>query len=104
MGSGKVLREKAVRDAKEINDGNENHTNKNITKKQKKKTKRRSSSLARFGCLRIETDDNGGVDMEVEFPGKRNEPTHLVVMVNGIIGRLISVFCLFLNLKLKFLN
>ncbi|XVF39732.1 hypothetical protein PTKIN_Ptkin01aG0056300 [Pterospermum kingtungense] len=78
------VREKGVDDAKEIKDGNDNRTNK--IKKKQKKTKRRSSSLARFGCLRIETDDNGGVDMEVEFPGKGNDPTHLVVMVNGIIG------------------
>ncbi|OMO57465.1 hypothetical protein COLO4_35370 [Corchorus olitorius] len=74
------VREKEV-DAKEIKDEDENK------KKQKtKKKKRRSPSLARFGCLRVESDNNGGVDMEVEFPGERNNPTHLVIMVNGIIG------------------
>ncbi|OMO50870.1 hypothetical protein CCACVL1_30174 [Corchorus capsularis] len=74
------VREKGV-DAKEIKDEDENK------KKQKtKKKKRRSPSLARFGCLRVESDKNGGVDMEVEFPGERNNPTHLVIMVNGIIG------------------
>ncbi|XVE95095.1 hypothetical protein REPUB_Repub02eG0067000 [Reevesia pubescens] len=71
--------EKEVDDAKEIKDKNENNTN-NIKKE------RRSSSLARFGCLRMESDETGGVEMEVEFPGERNDPTHLVVMVNGING------------------
>ena len=76
------VRAKEVDDAEEINDGKDNNTN-NVKKK------RRSSSLVRFGCLRMESEENGGVDMEVEFPGQRNDPTHLVVMVNGIIGRLI---------------
>ncbi|EOY15619.1 Alpha/beta-Hydrolases superfamily protein, putative [Theobroma cacao] len=84
-GDSSRVREKEVDDAEGIKDGNENNNNKK-KRKQKKKKKRRSSSLVRFGCLRMESDENGGVDMEVEFPGERNDPTHLVIMVNGIIG------------------
>ncbi|XWS24049.1 hypothetical protein CRYUN_Cryun28dG0067600 [Craigia yunnanensis] len=75
------VRAKEVDDAEEIKDGNDNNSNTNNIKK-----KRRSSSLVRFGCLRMESVENRGVDMEVEFPGERNDPTHLVVMVNGING------------------
>ncbi|XP_021284937.1 uncharacterized protein LOC110417071 isoform X2 [Herrania umbratica] len=86
-GDSSRVREKEVDDAEGIKDGNENSNNKKKQKqRQKKKKKRRSSSLVRFGCLRMESDENGGVDMEVEFPGDRNDPTHLVIMVNGIIG------------------
>ncbi|VVA90677.1 unnamed protein product [Arabis nemorensis] len=35
-----------------------------------------------MGCLRAESDKSGNVD----FPGQLAEPTHLVVMVNGLIG------------------
>ncbi|XP_022768581.1 putative lipase ROG1 [Durio zibethinus] len=88
---GERVREKDVDNAEEIKDENNNNTNKimklkKTKKQQKKKNKRKASSLARFGCLRMESDENGGVDMEVEFPGERNQPTHLVVLVNGIIG------------------
>ncbi|XP_010458329.1 PREDICTED: putative lipase YOR059C [Camelina sativa] len=40
----------------------------------------------RMGCLRAESDESGNIDLTVDFPGKRTEPTHLVVMVNGLIG------------------
>ncbi|KAG4157834.1 hypothetical protein ERO13_D02G087400v2 [Gossypium hirsutum] len=52
----------------------------------KTKKNRRSLSFPRFGCLRTKSHENGGVDMEVQFQGERNNPTHLVIMVNGIIG------------------
>uniref|UniRef100_A0A1J3IT68 DUF676 domain-containing protein n=1 Tax=Noccaea caerulescens TaxID=107243 RepID=A0A1J3IT68_NOCCA len=39
-----------------------------------------------MGCLRAESDKSGNVDLTVDFPGERAEPTHLVVMVNGLIG------------------
>ncbi|EFH68803.1 hypothetical protein ARALYDRAFT_471117 [Arabidopsis lyrata subsp. lyrata] len=39
-----------------------------------------------MGCLRAESDESGNVDLTVDFPGERTEPTHLVVMVNGLIG------------------
>ncbi|XVE70261.1 hypothetical protein DITRI_Ditri10aG0058200 [Diplodiscus trichospermus] len=91
-GDSGLVQEKEVDDAEEIKVRNENDTDKiknqqqQNNNKRKKKKKRRSSSLPRFGCFRVETDENGGVDMEVEFPGERNDPTHLVIMVNGIIG------------------
>lgn len=88
--SGKVP-EKEVDVAEEIEVRNDNNIINNQQQKKKKKKKKRSLSMARFGCLRVESDENGGVDMEVEFSGERNDPTHLVIMVNGIIGRLISV-------------
>ncbi|PPR99158.1 hypothetical protein GOBAR_AA21505 [Gossypium barbadense] len=87
-GNSKEVGEKKV-DAKEVNDENENNNNtKGIKKLRHKSTKkeRRSLSFARFGCLRVESDENGGVDMEVRFPEKLNDPSHLVIMVNGLIG------------------
>uniref|UniRef100_A0A1J3GS50 DUF676 domain-containing protein n=1 Tax=Noccaea caerulescens TaxID=107243 RepID=A0A1J3GS50_NOCCA len=50
-----------------------------VKKKKKKKT-------YWMGCLRAESDESGNVDLTVDFPGERAEPTHLVVMVNGLIG------------------
>ncbi|XVF36491.1 hypothetical protein REPUB_Repub19eG0063000 [Reevesia pubescens] len=88
-GDSRREQEKEVDDAEQIKDRNENNnTNKikNKKKKKKKNKKRRSLSLVRFGCLRVESDENGGVDMEVEFPGERKDPSHLVIMVHGIIG------------------
>ncbi|MFQ6639655.1 hypothetical protein Gotur_016794 [Gossypium turneri] len=88
-GNPKEVGEKEV-DAKEVNHENENNNNntKGIKKLRHKSTKkeRRSLSFARFGCLRVESDETGGVDMEVRFPEKLNHPSHLVIMVNGLIG------------------
>ncbi|GMI82738.1 hypothetical protein like AT1G10040 [Hibiscus trionum] len=82
--------ERLSRKVQEVNDENkENNTNrikKLHQKTAKKKNKRRSQSFARFGCLRVKTDEDRGVDMEVQFPTERNHPSHLVVMVNGLIG------------------
>ncbi|KAH1096970.1 hypothetical protein J1N35_013891 [Gossypium stocksii] len=84
--------EKEVDVAEEIKVREDNNTSNKILnqqekkKKMKKKKNRRSLSLPRFGCLRTKSHENGGVDMEVQFPGERNNPTHLVIMVNGIIG------------------
>ncbi|KAF8108039.1 hypothetical protein N665_0115s0051 [Sinapis alba] len=50
--------------------------------KKKKKMKKKHW----MGCLRAESDESGNVDLTVDFPGERSEPTHLVVMVNGLIG------------------
>lgn len=110
-GNSKEVGEKEV-DAKEVNDENENNNNtKGIKKLRHKNTKkeRRSLSFARFGCLRVESDENGGVDMEVRFPEKRNDPSHLVIMVNGLIGRLNQfpvnfVFNFFIFICLKLLD
>ncbi|TYH72161.1 hypothetical protein ES332_D05G235500v1 [Gossypium tomentosum] len=88
-GNSQEVGEKEV-DAKEVNHENENNNNntKGIKKLRHKSTKkeRRSLSFARFGCLRVESDETGGVDMEVRFPEKLNHPSHLVIMVNGLIG------------------
>ncbi|KAL0697539.1 hypothetical protein Bca4012_053661 [Brassica carinata] len=51
----------------------------------KKKTKKKKKYYW-MGCLRAESDESGNVDLTVDFPGERTEPTHLVVMVNGLIG------------------
>lgn len=57
------------------------HGGSDLTKKKTKKKKKYW-----MGCLRAESDESGNVDLSVEFPGERTEPTHLVVMVNGLIG------------------
>ncbi|CDY20663.1 BnaC08g13950D [Brassica napus] len=54
------------------------HGGSDLTKKKKKKYW--------MGCLRAESDESGNVDLSVDFPGERSEPSHLVVMVNGLIG------------------
>ncbi|KAG5034410.1 hypothetical protein JHK87_009320 [Glycine soja] len=58
---------------------------KNETKKKKKK---RSSYFPRFGCFRIEHDaSGGGFDIEVvDESGQRPTPTHLIIMINGLVG------------------
>ncbi|XP_010490614.1 PREDICTED: putative lipase ROG1 isoform X1 [Camelina sativa] len=50
-----------------------------------KETKKKNKTYW-MGCLRAESDESGNVDFTVDFPGERTEPTHLVVMVNGLIG------------------
>ncbi|XP_010544033.1 PREDICTED: putative lipase ROG1 isoform X1 [Tarenaya hassleriana] len=56
--------------------------------KTKRSGKRKGGGKKNYwmGCLRVESDERGNVDMTVDFPGERAEPTHLVVMVNGLIG------------------
>jgi hypothetical protein len=55
-----------------------------------KKTKKAPWKLG-FACLRTEYDREGNFDMEVvDVDGagvRRTPPTHLIVMVNGLIGR-----------------
>lgn len=60
------------------------------------KKKRVSSFMPRFGCLRLDLDsptvdekiDGGGVDMVSAGADRRGDPpTHLIITVNGIIGR-----------------
>lgn len=43
----------------------------------------------KFGCFRIQHDATGdGFDIEVvDASGHRSNPTHLIIMVNGLIGR-----------------
>ncbi|KAK9070222.1 hypothetical protein SSX86_010622 [Deinandra increscens subsp. villosa] len=61
----------------------------------KKKRTRRSSIVKKLSCFRSsdyghttveEVDADGNVDMESASSDKRHSPTHLVVMVNGLIG------------------
>ncbi|KAM2925782.1 hypothetical protein FF1_043250 [Malus domestica] len=47
------------------------------------------SDMPKFRCFRSkpETDKNGGFDMEVEDQtGEKMSPTHLIILVNGLIG------------------
>lgn len=62
--------------------------------KKKLKTKKKKKKYYWMGCLRAESDESGNVDLTVDFPGERTEPTHLVVMVNGLIGRFLCC-CVF---------
>lgn len=50
--------------------------------------KKKSSYFPKFGCFRIEHDaSGGGFDIEVvDESGHRPKPTHLIIMVNGLIG------------------
>ncbi|CAL9233657.1 unnamed protein product, partial [Arabidopsis halleri] len=60
-----------------------------------------------MGCLRAESDQSGNVDLSVDFPGERTEPTHLVVVVNGLIGRFLSFLCYvldFVRFQADFIN
>ncbi len=69
-----------------------NYNNNNTKKKSKKKDKngsyRNYIPKLGFGCLRTEFDKEGNFDMEVvDGAGQRRNPTHLIIMVNGLIGR-----------------
>lgn len=57
-------------------------------KTNKKKLRRKYWYLPKIGCLKIEQDEEGNFDAEVETIGEPANPAHLVVMVNGVIGRL----------------
>lgn len=60
------------------------------SKTKKKKKNAKSRYLPKLSCLRTEPDGEGNFDMQVQTIGDGNgdspTPTHLVVMVNGIIG------------------
>lgn len=68
------------------------------SKTRKKKKNAKSRYLPKLLCLRTEQDGKGNFDMQVQTIGDGNgdgpTPTHLVVMVNGIIGRLVSLISL----------
>ncbi|TKY74517.1 lipase ROG [Spatholobus suberectus] len=61
---------------------------KSESKKKRTNSKKRSSYFPKFGCFRIEHDASGaGFDIEVvDASGQRPNPTHLIIMVNGLIG------------------
>ena len=50
-----------------------------------KKSNKKSSYFRKFGCLKIEENSKKG--NAAETTGEPANPTHLVIMVNGIIGR-----------------
>lgn len=63
-------------------------------KKKKKKNRNRTVSFylpkIGFGCFRVQRDMEGNIDMEViNGSGERRKPTHLLIMVNGLVGRLL---------------
>lgn len=60
-------------------------------KKKKKKNRNRTVSFylpkIGFGCFRVQRDMEGNIDMEViNGSGERRKPTHLLIMVNGLVG------------------
>lgn len=61
----------------------------NQKKKLKKKKKQNCLWVPRFGCMRLEDDVPTA---EAGFNGKDQPPTHLIVTVNGIIGRFNECF------------
>ncbi|KAL0392161.1 UNVERIFIED_CONTAM: hypothetical protein Sradi_2438900 [Sesamum radiatum] len=73
-----------------------NLSNQSIKNKEiRKQKKRRYRFIPRFGCMRLDDgvpaaeqpDAAGGFDVAAGCNGRNHLPTHLVVMVNGIIGR-----------------
>ncbi|KAL6995253.1 hypothetical protein U1Q18_005388 [Sarracenia purpurea var. burkii] len=68
-----------------------------IEKKKTKKSKKKTSFMPKFGCFRSEndyptverSDSHGNFDTVSTSAGANRLPTHLVIMVNGIIGRLV---------------
>ncbi|KAK6130562.1 hypothetical protein DH2020_035708 [Rehmannia glutinosa] len=75
---------------------NENNSiNQNVAKKKRtrQKKKKRYSFIPKFGCMRSddgvpaaeEPEADGGFDVEAGCNGRDHLPTHLIVMVNGII-------------------
>ncbi|KAK9270765.1 hypothetical protein L1049_026348 [Liquidambar formosana] len=75
----------------EVKDGRSKKDTENVknkTKNKNKKTKKRKYSfLPKFGCLALESEQNGSLEMEADCIGEPRQPaTHLVVMVHGIIG------------------
>lgn len=69
------------------------YENGNKMKTKKKKSKSGSFSMPRLACfggIKSELDGQGNFDMEVDDRFRRRTP-HLVIMVNGLIGRLVSL-------------
>ena len=51
-----------------------------------------------FGCFRVQQDEEGNFDMEVvNGDGERRKPTHLLIMVNGLVGRLLHFLMRFIS-------
>lgn len=63
-------------------------------KNKDSKKKNPKSHVRTISCLKTKSDEKGNFDMEIDSIGDRHPtitPPHLVVMVNGIIGRLIQI-------------
>lgn len=84
---------------------NKESNEKKVKVNNKKKYKLRNLFIPRFGCMKLEdeypTIDEQAADGSFNMQATDRNPTHLIVMVNGIIGR--SVL-LRLNLKLLLLS
>lgn len=62
--------------------------------KKRRKNGKRNLYFPKLSCFRIEHDATGeSFDMKVadDDSGKRSSPTHLIIMVNGLIGRFVLV-------------
>lgn len=90
-----VTEEKQVEETEMVLEQN----NSNSSNQNKKKKKKGCYFLPRFGCLRSDggvptaekPERDGGFSVEAGgLNGRDRLPTHLVVMVNGIIGRFFS--------------
>ncbi|CAK9173889.1 unnamed protein product [Ilex paraguariensis] len=74
--------------------GSDKHKNRAKKNEMMKKKKKKTPYLPRFGCFKSKDDyptideSKGGrsFDMEATTTGNDRSPTHLVIMVNGIIG------------------
>lgn len=80
---------------KNLQESVEPKTSDEVAKKLKKKN-RRSLILNKLRCFGStdygyptvdEVDGDGNIDMQSASTDKKHSPTHLVVMVNGLIGR-----------------
>ncbi|KAF5740098.1 putative lipase [Tripterygium wilfordii] len=78
-----VRSDEMIGTGKSTNKDDKNNKNDITNNRRKNKS---SSYLPKFGCLRTETDKKGNFDMEVDVEGEPHAPSHLVIMINGIIG------------------
>lgn len=77
-----------------LENGKREETDLNDTRNGMKKNGNRtvSSSLPMLGCgcFRVQRDEEGNLDIDVvNGSGERPQPTHLLIMVNGLFGRLL---------------
>ena len=68
--------------------GTQNHKVEELSNETNKK-KKGKSYFPKFVCFRIQHDATGdGFDMDVvDASGQGSNPTHLIIMVNGLVGR-----------------
>lgn len=82
----------------------------NEIKHRRKKIRKKKSKngafhyLPKFRCFSLKsetTDGKGNFDMEVEDEaGRKMNPTHLIIMVNGLVGRSVQFISLSLSASL----